>query len=412
MRTRTGLIASLAVNLILGFGWYAATHKSESPSARIIPDSGRPLANSTNKPIAHPTKFTWHDVESADYAAYIKNLREIGCPQQTIRDIIVADVNQLYAHRRESEVQPVEFEWWKSDLDVGVQRKNSAKLNNLEAERKNMLTRLLGPNWEISLQDDTADHGGINLNGPVLGDISAETKQNVYEVTTRIQQEMKQLEDAAEKQGRPLDPNEVVRIRQQSRAELQRLLTPEQFEEFLLRYSETAKKMREEFRGVALTADEFRNLFRTRDPVEDQLAISSGANDARSIGLRQSLNAQRDAMLRATFGMERYETYKLNQDPLYRQAVTASQQAGVSSTMVAPIYQMNQATDAEVARIQNDASLSADEKSDAMVAAEVEREKSLEKLLGPEAYQKLQMQQILGPAANGPIEAPVTISPP
>ena len=43
--------------------------------------------------------FSWREVESADYATYIANLRDIGCPEQTIRDIIIADVNQLYSRQ-------------------------------------------------------------------------------------------------------------------------------------------------------------------------------------------------------------------------------------------------------------------------------------------------------------------------
>lgn len=40
--------------------------------------------------------FHWSQVESADYRTYIANLRAIGCPESTIRDIIVADVRALY----------------------------------------------------------------------------------------------------------------------------------------------------------------------------------------------------------------------------------------------------------------------------------------------------------------------------
>ena len=38
-------------------------------------------------------------------------------------------------------------------------------------------------------------------------------------------------------------------------------------EEFLLRYSQTANQMRDDLRGLSLTADEFRTLFRSRDPI-------------------------------------------------------------------------------------------------------------------------------------------------
>ena len=55
-------------------------------------------------PLAAPTAearpFYWRQIESADYRIYIANLRAIGCPEQTIRDIITADVDSLCAARR------------------------------------------------------------------------------------------------------------------------------------------------------------------------------------------------------------------------------------------------------------------------------------------------------------------------
>lgn len=59
-------------------------------------------------PVASPTTevkpFHWSQIESTDYRTYVANLRAIGCPEQTIRDIITADVASLEASRR----QPLE----------------------------------------------------------------------------------------------------------------------------------------------------------------------------------------------------------------------------------------------------------------------------------------------------------------
>src|SRR5262245_56336349 len=44
-------------------------------------------------------QFHWTEVESADYKEYISRLRAVQCPEETIRDIIVADINKLYAPR-------------------------------------------------------------------------------------------------------------------------------------------------------------------------------------------------------------------------------------------------------------------------------------------------------------------------
>src|SRR5688500_18534358 len=44
--------------------------------------------------------LNWAAIESTNYVAYINNLRNIGCPEETIRDIIITDIAKLYAKKR------------------------------------------------------------------------------------------------------------------------------------------------------------------------------------------------------------------------------------------------------------------------------------------------------------------------
>lgn len=64
--------------------------------------------NSTNAPapatIITPNTFSfrWSQLESSNYLTYIANLRAIRCPEQTLHDIITADVDaSFYASRRQ-----------------------------------------------------------------------------------------------------------------------------------------------------------------------------------------------------------------------------------------------------------------------------------------------------------------------
>lgn len=43
-----------------------------------------------------PQPFNWSQLESSDYRTYVANLRRIGCPEQTIRDIVAADLDGAY----------------------------------------------------------------------------------------------------------------------------------------------------------------------------------------------------------------------------------------------------------------------------------------------------------------------------
>ncbi|MCX6930391.1 MAG: hypothetical protein NT154_45380, partial [Verrucomicrobia bacterium] len=48
--------------------------------------------------------FSWREIESSDFPTYVANLRQVGCPEQTIRDIIIADVNALFSRKRALEL--------------------------------------------------------------------------------------------------------------------------------------------------------------------------------------------------------------------------------------------------------------------------------------------------------------------
>jgi hypothetical protein len=57
--------------------------------------------------------FRWSDIESTNYLEYITRLRAIGCPEPVIRDLITADINQLYSSRVRATWSPPQFEYWR-----------------------------------------------------------------------------------------------------------------------------------------------------------------------------------------------------------------------------------------------------------------------------------------------------------
>jgi hypothetical protein len=102
MEQNPPLLLSLAANiLLLGVVVFLIERKPAQETAPATPD--HPLAflapASTNTG-AEQKPFRWSQLESAAYPAYIANLRAIGCPEQTLRDIITADVGSLYAQKR------------------------------------------------------------------------------------------------------------------------------------------------------------------------------------------------------------------------------------------------------------------------------------------------------------------------
>lgn len=369
-------MVSLGVNIALAVAWlvYAPGEAARSRVAVVDEASTNEVRTNT---ILRRQLFSWQDVESSDYATYIGNLRGIGCPEQTIRDIIIADVNQLYARKRATELTTPEQQWWRSEPDPAVVRAAAAKARALDEERQALLTRLLGTNWEtgdlVSIPRPTRP--GVVLDGPVLGGLSSETKQGIEDITLHSQDLMQAYLDAQRSAGKPADPVELAKLRQQTRDSLARLLSPPELEEFLLRYSQDANELRSQFgqlRYFDPTPDEFRAVFRATDDLDQRIQMLADASDPGSIEARKALEDQRENAIKAALGPERYEEYRLLHDPAYQDAVAAADEAGTPDA-AGTYYAINLAALAEQNRIRGDTNLTADQKSIELKRLELEQ---------------------------------------
>ena len=142
---KKALIISVSVNLTLlieiAFLWPDRRQMDAAVAAVSgFDSSSRALASALSTPKINPTvkvnSFHWSRLESADYHTYISNLRGIGCPEQTIRDIIAADVDSaVYAPRREQ-------------IRQSRQAFGEMELQRLNNEETAMITTLLG--WQVS----------------------------------------------------------------------------------------------------------------------------------------------------------------------------------------------------------------------------------------------------------------------
>lgn len=393
MRWRAILLVSLGLNLALAVVlWVLHPWLAPRRSSAVVesPDAATNLVR-TNV-IIRRQFFSWREVESADYPTYIANLRDIGCPESTIRDIIVADVNQLYALKRATEVVTAEQQWWRSEPDAGVIQAAEEKLRALDEERRALLTRLLGPNWEVGGDWAVADptlaalrmRQSIALDGPVLGLLTADAKQAVRELVARQEQKVQDYLAAQRAAGQKPDPAEVARLRQGTRDELAKLLTPPQLEEYLLRYSDNAQELRSglgQLKYFNATPDEFRNLFRAEDQIDQQIKLYYSGDDPASVQQRAALEQQREEAIKVALGPQRYEEYRRLQDPAFRDAMAAASQAGQPDA-AQTFYEISQATAQQRNAIQADDNLTAQQKEIELKRMELEQAKANAQALG------------------------------
>ena len=103
MKTRTLLLASLALNALFLGGillhprmWERTApliaREFDEASTVVAVDDPNVVAEDPKETPGRITGLRWASVESTNYVDYVANLRAIGCPEATIRDIIAADL--------------------------------------------------------------------------------------------------------------------------------------------------------------------------------------------------------------------------------------------------------------------------------------------------------------------------------
>jgi hypothetical protein len=438
MRARTWIIiASVGLNLFLAAGWYSSwiQNVSQTPFSVRRPLLSPQPAVKTNIVVRH-ANFLWSQVESTNYYAYINNLREIACPEPTIRNIIMSEINQLYIRRRQSEVQLPEQQWWRSTPDPEMARETLLKIKALEDERQALLTKLLGDGWQTlasaqlpALQSPgmarllgsgwelTVDlapapsASGISLTGPLLGEVAAATRPGVYDLAARARVRIETSLQSQILQNLPVDKSDIAKIELEERNQLVTLLTADQYQEFLLRYSQTAQLIRDKMASLSLAPEQFRSLFEVLDPIQSQPVYYYHGADPDLLAQQQQLQAQTEAAMKQGLGDAAYAAYKLSVDPLYVSSRATARQIDAPPETVMPLYEISRATQAELDRIRNDATLSDDDKVEALANTEVEQHQAVAKLLGPEAFQRWLKAQSRSPqnAPSPPAQPPTAI---
>src|SRR5881296_3385170 len=148
---RTIIIGSLALNFVLLTTLaYVSVRKPVAPPppgtsapaqpAVITPRLERKQIRSIAA-VHDDEAFDWQQVESPDFKQYMANLRAIGCPEETIRDLIVAEINKMLAPRFAALAAATQkFNYWRNrskSKDV-----LATQLRALQGEKKALLREL------------------------------------------------------------------------------------------------------------------------------------------------------------------------------------------------------------------------------------------------------------------------------
>ena len=215
---------SVVLNLAL-LGWLVVKINSDDrlvPSVAVTESRQKlPKEAVMRVPGERPPPPQWSSLESMDFLQYIANLRAFGCPEETIRDLIMAEVNKLYAPKFMALAEKTaSITYWKNRSSRSNPEYRTA-FTTLAEEKKALLFNLLG------LHYDPSEH---------WANLSADKLLEIGRYAFLGADKQKALLDIVQKFGLRDGqswPNEM-------RQEIASLLTPAEMEELELRDSSTA----------------------------------------------------------------------------------------------------------------------------------------------------------------------------
>lgn len=338
--------------------------------------------------------FDWAQLESADYHEYAANLRAIGCPEPTVRDILIADVNDLFTPRVKALVDEVNGRFWELILRPDAFEKmvgeKHSQLQALEEERDEIFTALFGETNPRSAERQAGSAVERRAQWERIADFLPEEKRAQF---VSAQEELERAwTDFSRTPGLTGIQQQIKRkelevtLDQSLRAEL----TGEEYSELRLRQSPAAG-LRDRLVGLDLSEETVRAVAnRQFANAEAQAALSPNDPDFKS--RTAQLQQQADAQTRTLLGAENYAALQRATDGRYEPIYRVTQRLGLSAATAALAYDIRQQAEAAAHRVQTDASLAMEARQAQLQAIGAETRQSLSAAFGTKgmaAYEHL-----------------------
>jgi hypothetical protein len=400
------LIVSIAANLLMaGAVVHFArqrrvlatprSHVTTTVVTNIIPPP--PATNAAPPVLTNDSRFHWSALESAEYPTYIANLRAIGCPELTIRDIVLPDIEELYRKKRRELAVERDF-WISGPARAAADRERDRKLVALDAKAAALVKGLLG------LDSVRERNSGFNskfetvlLPYLMTRSLSLEKTRQMMGVILKYEALERQVREETRGILLPEDEAKLKELRAQMKDDVAQLLPAQEFEEFRLRLAaiqelNDPKDLTDA--GISISPDELRQIVRIKSAGHEAwdggiLGFSRGEESSPAEQRLAKLEA--DVTIQKLLGETRYAKYQEATDDELKSATRFVQQQKLPQPMGGAIYEIQQAAQDRALEIQDDPSLTPSQRRRAVKEVRTTTEAALSQTLGEkgmETYRK------------------------
>jgi hypothetical protein len=364
----------------------ALAMKAPLPSAPAAPDPASiPVEEAKSAP------FKWAQLESEDYRTYIKRLRDIGCPEQTIRDIIIADLDKLMAPKFIALDPQEDPKYWKAEeKDLRNKDEELKKLfekQHLDFEKREVIKDLMG----IDLVAERASvQGSIDPLSKRLNFLSTDKLALVRMIHDRADLEETALRDKALASSDSLSPADKAKLRKiqlDRERQVKALLSPDEIERYELWYSPAAFRTRDALAPLNPSEEEFKSVYALQRQFDENW---SGVDTENLPSGMESDYAQAAAALqeqvREKLGADRFQQFQQAQDNDFRQLRVAAAQFGLSPETISDVLGFKNIVVEQRQRVASQNQLAPAQRDLVLQAISDETEKAVIEVMGPKAY--------------------------
>jgi hypothetical protein len=338
--------------------------------------------------------FDWAQLESTDYRVYVANLRAIGCPEPTVRDLIIADVNDLFAPRVKALVDEVTGNFWelilhKEAFGEMVDEKHS-QLRALGEERDEVFIALFGASNPRSAEDLERYATDGRAQWERTADFLPEEKRSQF---VAAKEELERAwTDFLRTPGLTGLQSQAKRKELEAAYEqaLREKLTTDEYHKLRLRQSPAAS-LRDRLAGLDWNEATVRAVANLQfAQAEAQAALSEKDADFKS--RTAQFKQASEAHTRELLGDDRYAALQRAIDHRYEPIYRVTQRLGLPDAAAAQAYDIRGQAEDAANRVRANESLLAEEQQTLLHVIGAETRQSLSAALGPKglaAYEKI-----------------------
>jgi hypothetical protein len=336
-------------------------------------------------------RLEWRQLESEDYRDYITRLREIGCPEQTIKDIIIADLDKLFAPRAQGlKKRRADLKYWHPEEEELANNQDQSEVARqeraIEKEKRLALQELMGVDL---VRERLKQQGRDDYYERRLSFLPEEKRGAVRQLLEDFDEREQNLL-RKEQEGELLTAEEhaeLRRLRYQREAQIATVLSPEEAQQYQLWLSPTANMVRQSVYGMDASEEEFLkvyNLHQRFDQVWGDVDFEL-LSDQRKAQYEQD-KAQLETQLLAQLGERRYLDLKRGEDPDFHHLNAVVSRYNLPRSKAAEVYELKRSIVEMRNAVLNDPRLAPEQKQRAIEEMNAETERIASTLLGDKAF--------------------------